>query len=308
MTLPLVSIVTPSYNQAAFLEETICSVLGQDYPRIEYGVIDDGSTDGSQDILRRYEDRLSWWTTQPKRGQAAALNDGLARASGDLLAFLNSDDTLLAGAVTAMVEEFERDGDLLLVYGDALYTDERSQTTGYLPAREFDVAEMVRNCDNHVIQPSTLWRKEAWEQFGPFDEDAWYFFDFQFFVQFPAARVRRLPAPLSTYRVHPAAKSSGHDGSRLAKDHEQLAETFFVGVRLPDEARSVAREGRASAYLLGAEFAYEVLDLARARRYILRAFRLSRRRAVARRWLSLLGKSLLPRQLVRVLRVQRRLR
>ena len=301
----LVSIVTPSYEQAAFLEETMRSVLEQDYEPIEYVVVDDGSTDGSPEIIRRYGDRLAWWTRQENAGQVAALNRGFTRTSGAYMGYLNSDDTLLPGAVSRMVEELERDPELLLVYGDALYTDEASRRTGYLPSREFDVVEMVRRCDNHVVQPATLWRREAWERFGPLDERGWYFFDFEFFLRFPPERVRRIPAPLATYRVHTEAKSTGAAGSRLARDHARLADTFFAGNGLPEAARAVAEEGRSNAYLLGAEFAYEALDLPLARRYALKGFRLHPANA-SPRWLSLAAKSFLPRRVVSRLRQRRR--
>jgi glycosyltransferase involved in cell wall biosynthesis len=301
----LVSVVTPSYNQAAFLEETIRSVLEQDYEPIEYVLVEDGSTDGSAAIAERYSDRLSL-IRQKNIGQPAALNRGFASTSGAYMGYLNADDTLLPGAVSRMVEELERDGDLWLVYGDAFYTDERSRQTGYLASRAFDVVEMVRHCDNHVVQPSTLWRREAWDLYGPFTEAGWYFFDFEFFLRFPPERVRRLPQALATYRIHAAAKSTGAGGSRLAQDHARLADTFFVSDRLPEAARAVAREGRSSAYLLGAEFAYEGLDLAGARRFALRGFVLDSRHATSRRWLSLLAKGLLPRWAVSRLRKRRR--
>ena len=305
MTRPLVSIVTPSFNQAAFLEETIRSVLEQDYEPIEYVVVDDGSTDGSVEIVERYADRLAWWTAQENRGQVPAINLGFAHTTGEYMAYLNSDDTLLAGAVSRMGAELESDPSLLLVYGDARYTDEDSQVTGYLPSREFDVAAMVRGADNHVVQPSTMWRREAWERFGPLNEEGWYFFDFEFFLQFPPERVRRIAEPLSTYRIHPAAKSTGAFATRLARDHARLADGFFASERLPASARRYAREGRSSAYLLGAEFAYEGLDLGRARRYALTGLRLHPRHA-SPRWLSLAAKSLLPRRAVRGLRERRR--
>jgi glycosyltransferase involved in cell wall biosynthesis len=306
MPRPLVSIVTPSYNQAAFLEETIRSVLEQDYEPIEYVVVDDGSTDESPEIIRRYEDRLAWWTRQENAGQVAALNRGFARTSGAFMGYLNSDDTLLPGAVSRMAEELERDPELLLVYGDALYTDERARQTGYLLSREFDVVEMVRRADNHVVQPSTLWRREAWDRFGPLNADGWYFFDFEFFLRFPPERVRRISEPLSTYRVHSEAKSTGAAASRLARDHARLAEKFFASDALPAAARAVAAEGRSNAYLLGAEFAYEGLDLARARRYALRGLALHPRHARSPRWVSLAVKSFLPRPAVRASRARRR--
>jgi glycosyltransferase involved in cell wall biosynthesis len=301
----LVSVVTPSYNQGRFLEETIRSVLDQDHEPLEYVVVDDGSTDNSVEIIRRYEDRLAWWTAQPNAGQVAAINRGFAHTTGEYMAYLNSDDTLLPDAISRLATELDSDPRLLLVYGDAVYTDERSRQTGRLRSREFDVVEMVRNCDNHVVQPSTMWRREAWEQYGPFDERGWYFFDFEFFLQFPSDRVRRIDEPLSTYRIHPEAKSTGASASRLARDHARLADTFFAGSRLPAAARRVARRGRATAYLLGAEFAYEGLDLPRARRYALRGLGLDPRRA-SPRWLSLAAKSMLPAPAVRRLRTERR--
>ena len=103
MTRPLVSIVTPSFNQAAFLEETIRSVLEQDYEPIEYLVVYDGSTDSSPEIVERYADRLAWWTRQENAGQVAALNRGFERATGEYMGYLNSDDTLLPGAVSQLV-------------------------------------------------------------------------------------------------------------------------------------------------------------------------------------------------------------
>ena len=297
--------MTPSFNQAAFLEETIRSVLEQDYEPIEYVVVDDGSTDGSVEIVERYADRLAWWTAQENRGQVPAINRGFAHTTGEYMAYLNSDDTLLPGAVARMAGELESDPALLLVYGDARYTDESSQVTGYLASREFDMAAMVRNADNHVVQPSTMWRREAWERFGPFDERGWYFFDFEFFLQFPPERVRRIPEPLSTYRIHPAAKSTGAYATQLARDHARLADGFFASERLPATARRYVREGRSNAYLLGAEFAYEGLDLGRARRYALNGLRLHPRHA-SPRWLSLVAKSLLPGRAVRALRARRR--
>jgi glycosyltransferase involved in cell wall biosynthesis len=283
-------------------------VLEQDYEPIEYVVVDDGSTDGSREIVERYADRLAWWTQQENAGQVAALNCGFEHTTGEYMGYLNSDDTLLPGAVSQMVSALEDDPSLWLVYGDALYTDEHSQQTGYLPSREFDVVEMVRRADNHVVQPSTLWRREAWERFGPLNEDGWYFFDFEFFLRFPPERVRRIAEPLSTYRIHSEAKSTGASAARLARDHARLAETFFASDRLPEAARHVAREGMSSAYLLGAEFAYEGLDLRRARRYALRGLALHWPHAASPRWLSLAAKSFLPRPLVTRLRRRRRTR
>src|SRR5919206_3917015 len=126
---PLVSIVTPSYNQAAYLEETIRSVLEQRYEPLEYVVVDDGSTDGSVEVAKRYADRLTL-IRQENSGQPAAINRGFGETRGELMGYLNSDDTLLPGALDAMVAELQREPKTLLVYGDAHYTDARSERTG----------------------------------------------------------------------------------------------------------------------------------------------------------------------------------
>jgi glycosyltransferase involved in cell wall biosynthesis len=301
---PLVSIVTPSFNQAAFLEEALCSVLEQDYPRVEYLVVDGGSTDGSVEIVRRYEDRLAWWTSEPDDGQADALNKGFARANGEILGWVSSDDTLLPGTVARLVERFERDPDLLLVYGDALYTDEVSARTGYLPSRPYDVGEMVRRCECYVVQPGSLFRRRAWELAGPFDPTRHWFFDFELFVRVGRhGRVERVQEPLATYRVHPGSKSfAGYE--TMARDYVRVADEFYSDGLFRDELAGLEREARSSAYLQAGENFYAALDLASARSCFARALRLHPRNA-SRRSLSLLAKSLLPLPLVRSMRRRR---
>src|SRR5262245_25211876 len=121
-TTPLVSIVTPSFNHARYIEATIRSVLAQDYSPIEYAVIDGASTDGTVEILRRYQDRIAW-VSEPDRGQTDAINKGFARTRGQILAWLNSDDTLKKGAVSAAVEFLQSHPDVAMVYGDANFID-----------------------------------------------------------------------------------------------------------------------------------------------------------------------------------------
>src|SRR5437867_5556810 len=128
--LPLVSIVTPSFNQAAFLEQTILSVLNQDYPKIEYIVMDGGSSDGSVDIIRRYEERLASWTSQRDNGQTDAIRRGFDRATGTIFAWLNSDDLLAPSAVRIAVDAFRRFPDAGVVYGDRLHIDAKGNVIG----------------------------------------------------------------------------------------------------------------------------------------------------------------------------------
>lgn len=298
MSRPLVSIVTPSFNQARFLEETIRSVLDQDYPELEYLVVDGGSTDGSVEILERYSDRLAWWASEPDRGQASALNKAFAKARGEVLGWISSDDTLLPGAVSTVVAALERDPAAALVYGEALFVDEGGEEMFPLEPRPFDVEAMVRACENHVVQPGSLFRREALELAGPFDEDAYYFFDFEFVLRLAerGRRVVSIPERLATYRVHPESKSGGAPLAK-ARDYVRIADQFFAGSALPG-----SEAGRTTAYLRAGEYFYEALELGAARRSLVRSIR---RRPTAR-GLSLLAKSFVPRRGVSALRRRRR--
>jgi glycosyltransferase involved in cell wall biosynthesis len=294
---PLVSIVTPSYNQAAFLEETILSVLDQDYPHIEYVVVDDGSTDESVEIIRRHSERLAWWTRQENAGQAAALNLGFAHTSGDLLGFVNSDDALLPGTVATLVEALGDDPALLLVYGDAI-TRQDGRDIGTLCAREWDPRHLVRTGQNPVPQQASMWRRIAWEQAGPFDEGSFFFFEYEFLVRLSLlGRAKRLDRPLAVFRLHAESKTVGPSSAK-AEDAVRIAETFLTGPRVPPQLRRYARRGRASFHLRAAFIYYQAAHIARARREFLRALLLAPF-AFSRLHLLLFAKSLMPESVVR---------
>jgi glycosyltransferase involved in cell wall biosynthesis len=286
VTRPLVTVVTPSYNQAPFLAETLDSVLAQDWP-VEHLVVDDGSTDGSVEIIRRYEDRLAWWTQQENAGQVAALNKGFARATGEYLTWINSDDTLLPGALERMVAALETDPELVLVYGDSQFISADSRSGALLPARAWDPATMVRRWENHVPQPSSLFRRSAYEQVGPLNERGYYFFDLELFLALgTVGKVRQLDgAPLSGYRLHEESKSIGAP-LRKAADYVRVAEEYLPTARLPEGARPYVREGQARAWAGAAEYFYAGRELGKARRAFLRAARLAPR-ALTRRDLAL---------------------
>ncbi len=163
---PLVSIVTPSYNQAAFLEQTIRSVLEQEYPGIEYLVVDGASTDASVDIIQKYSDQLSWWVSEKDNGQGDAINKGLARAKGEIIAWLNSDDYYLPHAISSAVNVFKENPDVLLVYGDMLAVDETGKPFiieyGHLSLQDLLCFQIIR-------QPAVFFRHEAYENIGGLD-------------------------------------------------------------------------------------------------------------------------------------------
>src|SRR5215212_477191 len=179
---PLVTIVTPSLNQRQFIEATIRSVLDQDYPTIEYLVMDGGSTDGTLDILRRYEDRLTW-VSMPDGGQAEAINRGWRRGRGEVLAWLNSDDIYLPGAVSAAVACLRAHPQVAGVYGDCDYIDEHGRTIDTHPTTPFDYATMLQTARAPIPQPATFLRQVAVESVNYLDARLTMLLDFDLWIR-----------------------------------------------------------------------------------------------------------------------------
>lgn len=204
---PLVSIITPSYNQARYLEETILSVLTQDYPRIEYIIIDGGSSDGSLEIIRRYEPRLSGWVSQPDQGQTDAINKGFARARGELLAWLNSDDTYLPGALRQAVEFFRENPAAAMVYGEANLVDEFGGVIGRFPARQTGYRQLLRG-HVHIPQQAAFFRADLWRQVGPLDASFYFAMDYDLWVRLAKlAPLVYTPRLWANFRLHSGGKS-----------------------------------------------------------------------------------------------------
>ena len=173
---PLVTVVTPSFNQAPFLEETINSVLGQTYPNVEYIITDGGSTDGSVEIIQRYQKKLAHWVSEEDRGQTDAINKGFALAKGEILAWINSDDTLLPKAVEEAVQFLQDHPEIGLVYGDTNYIDEKSRVIGRFPVAQTDLPRLRRGYV-HIPQQASFFRKAIWDQVGPLDPEFFFAMD-----------------------------------------------------------------------------------------------------------------------------------
>jgi len=295
-----VTIVTPSFNQAAYLEEALRSVVEQDYEPIEHIVVDGGSTDGSVEIIEGFADKLAWWVSEPDSGQADALNKAFARANGEILGWLNSDDVLLPGAVSAVVDALEDNPAALLAFGHNLAVDGRGGDLAHLEARELDVVEMVRRCRNWVVQPGSLFRREAWESAGPFEVASYYYFDFEFALRvlFSGADTVRVDRDLALYRIHGQSKTGGGHARVKALDHLRLYDSLFARADVPPHVRAVEDEARARSSFAAAEYLLEAGDRGAARRQLVRGL-LRRPGAATRYTVRLALELLLPVALVR---------
>jgi len=205
---PLVSIVTPSFNQAKYLEATILSVLEQDYPHVEYIVVDGGSSDGSVAIIRQYQDQIAWWVSEPDKGQTAAINKGFSKAKGEILAWLNSDDTYQPGAISEVVEFFQTNSEIGLVYGDANFIDADGKVIGKFNAQQTSY-QRLRRGGVYIPQQAAFWRADLWKQVGPLDPSFYFAMDYDLWVRLSGvSEIRYLPGyTWANFRLHDDAKT-----------------------------------------------------------------------------------------------------
>ena len=206
---PKISIVTPSFRQARFIERTIESVLAQGYPNLEYHVQDGGSDDGTREILERFDARLTSWESRRDNGQTHAINLGFARTSGEIMAWLNSDDILLPGALAYVADFFNRHPDVDVVYGHRILIDEQDRQIGrwMLPAHSQEVLSWA----DFVPQETLFWRRGIWEKAGGrVDESYRFAMDWDLLVRFreAGARFARLPRFIGGFRIHEQQKTS----------------------------------------------------------------------------------------------------
>jgi glycosyltransferase involved in cell wall biosynthesis len=203
----LVSIVTPSFNQDRYIEDTIQSVLAQDYPQIEYRIVDGGSTDNTVGVIKKYESKLAGWVSEKDKGQTDAINKGFAQAKGDILAWINSDDTYEPGAVSAAVRYLQEHPEVGMVYGDCNFIDASGKAIGKFNAAQTSYS-LLRQGYSHIPQQTMFFRAELWRQVGPLDPSFYFAMDYDLWTRIAArAEIKYVPQTWANFRLHSSGKT-----------------------------------------------------------------------------------------------------
>ena len=250
--MTLVSIITPSYNQAKYLEQTIQSVLNQDYPRIEYIVIDGASKDGSVDIIKKYADKLTYWESKKDKGQADAINKGFAHATGEIIAWLNSDDYYLPGAVRAAVKVFEENPDVVLVYGDMLAVDENSTTFNTLTYKQLTLEDLF--CFQIIGQPAVFMRRSALQKTSGLDLTFHFLLDHLLWIKIAKqGKILHVSQTWAAARYHAEAKNVAK-AAEFGLEAFRILETIAQDKDLAKALLDVDRRAHASAFRVDARY------------------------------------------------------
>lgn len=250
-TVPRVSIITPSYNQAAFLEQTIQSVLGQDYPDLEYIIVDGGSTDGSVEIIRRYADRLAWWVSEKDRGSADGINKGLRRASGEIIAWLNSDDVYLPGAVAGAVSGLLANPDAGMVFSDVASIDAAGRRFNLMRYGDWGLTDLIQF--RIIGQSGVFMRRSVLEAAGYLDESFHFLFDHHLWLRIGLqAGIKYIPgACWAAARYHPGAKNVAQAAAFGAEAY-RILEWMETAPEFQPHLEPLHRRARAGAHRLNA--------------------------------------------------------
>jgi glycosyltransferase involved in cell wall biosynthesis len=260
-SFPRISIITPSFNQAEFLERTILSVLQQNYPNLEYIVVDGGSTDGSADVIRKYEDRIAYWVSEKDRGQAHAINKGLQRATGDIIGYLNSDDYYLDGALARVADCFAHAPDSDLLHGRCQVVDRDGLKVGERTGSITRYDEILDPWDvwwnkRNFVQPEVFWTKRISEKVGLFREHLFWVMDYEYWLRILGAggRVCFIDAELAAFRLHPDQKSTQPE--RTAEELLEVVRPYiFSRNRLLSRSKQIELKGK---WIFNAKFLKEV--------------------------------------------------
>lgn len=275
--LPTLSITTPSYNQAQYLEATIQSVLRQDYPAHEYFVMDGGSTDNSVDVIRRYEDRLTGWLSERDKGQPDAINKGWLRSTGDILGWLNSDDLYCEGAFRRVAEEFAAHPEMMVLAGHCQLMNEQGEIVSAKFARRFDVMRILMTGGDVPGQPAVFIRRSVFENVGLLRTDMYYLLDYDYWIRVGlryADAMRCIDAPLAISRFWLGTKTlTGVQA--IADEHRRLLDEYVEKKILPAEYLARSGEAYAGTYWKQASLEWQAGQGSKARISIRQAYRLA---------------------------------
>lgn len=228
MTLPKISIITPSFNQGQYLEETILSIISQSYPNLEYIVMDGGSTDNSVEIIKRHQHGISFWVSEPDKGQSDAINKGFIRSTGDVICWLNSDDILMPGALMVIAKAFEKQADIDLINGSLLIIDQNSK----ILSAHFILKQKKWYAEKGIFymsQPSMFWRRRIFNATGFLKEEFHAQMDKELLIRIFEAncKIGHLDQFLAGFRKHAASKGAmGVDSSINVRDEAALKELY----------------------------------------------------------------------------------
>lgn len=210
MKSPLVSVITPSFNQGRYIEETILSVLGQDYKNIEYIIIDGGSSDNSVEVIKKYSSRLAYWISEPDKGQSDAINKGFSKATGDFICWINSDDVLYPDFIARRIREFGQHPDVDMIYGDV---DQGEDWNSRIIRKgwQTDFSSIIKECYIPTNQQSAIWKKEVLTKVGSLDPRWQVLLDFDFFLRITKdCSIKYFPGSVAYFRNHSDSKSIAH--------------------------------------------------------------------------------------------------
>ncbi|HMZ42820.1 MAG TPA: glycosyltransferase family 2 protein [Anaerolineales bacterium] len=250
--MTLVSIITPSYNQAAYLEQTLLSVLNQDHAPIEYIVVDGASKDASVEIIKKYSDRLAYWVSEKDGGQAEAINKGFARATGEIIAWLNSDDYYLPGAVSAAVKMFEANPEMVLVYGNMLAVDEHGKTFNTLTYKQLTLEDLL--CFQIIGQPAVFMRRSALQKTSGLDSTFHFLLDHFLWIQLAQhGKILHADQTWAAARYHAEAKNRAK-AAEFGREAFRILEAVAQDKNLAPVLSKVERRSRASAHRVNARY------------------------------------------------------
>jgi len=227
---PRVVVITPSYNQAQYLERTIISIHNQGYPNLEHIVIDGGSTDGSVDILKKYEKRFSYWQSKPDEGQSDAINTGASKATGQYMMWINSDDLLMPGALHRLVDAFRSNPGADLVYGDQVEVDNNDRVIKRLYSSTFDIQDFIFEINIIIHQQSALWTTEMFHRVSGLKLFRYAMdYDLMYRMHEAGATFAHFPAFLSAFRVHDEGLTGSGEVARRRGSEIDVSFKAFTG-------------------------------------------------------------------------------